>query len=50
MTSDRTILIAGVAGNPGGAVAQALQRTGFHLRGLTRRPDSERFCIDSRSA
>jgi uncharacterized protein YbjT (DUF2867 family) len=42
MTSDRTILITGVTGNQGGAVAQALQGTGFSLRGLTRRPDSER--------
>src|SRR4029077_14622102 len=42
MTSDRTILITGVTGNQGGAVAQALQGAGFHLRGLTRVPDSER--------
>ena len=42
MTSDRTILITGVTGNQGGAVAQALQGTGFSLRGLTRKPDSER--------
>ena len=42
MTSDRTILITGVTGNQGGAVAQALQGTGFYLRGLTRIPDSER--------
>jgi uncharacterized protein YbjT (DUF2867 family) len=42
MTSGRTILITGVTGKQGGAVVQALQRTGFHLRGLTRRPDSER--------
>jgi uncharacterized protein YbjT (DUF2867 family) len=42
MTSDRTILITGVTGQQGGAVAQALLGTGFHLRGLTRRPDSER--------
>jgi len=42
MTSDRTILITGVTGNQGGAVAQALQGTGFHLRGLTRTPDGER--------
>jgi len=42
MTNDRTILITGVTGQQGGAVAQALQRTGFHLRGLTRTPDSER--------
>jgi uncharacterized protein YbjT (DUF2867 family) len=42
MTSDRTILITGVTGNQGGAVAHALQRTGLRLRGLTRKPDSER--------
>src|SRR6204780_4776258 len=42
MTNDRTILITGVTGNQGGAVAQALQGTGLHLRGLTRKPDSER--------
>ena len=41
MSSDRTILITGVTGKQGGAVAQALKGTGFHLRGLTRRPDSE---------
>jgi len=42
MTNDRTILITGVTGNQGGAVAQALQGSGFRLRGLTRKPDSER--------
>jgi uncharacterized protein YbjT (DUF2867 family) len=42
MTSDRTILITGVTGNQGGAVVQALQGTGFNLRGLTRKPDGER--------
>src|SRR6201984_3694099 len=42
MTSDRTILITGVTGNQGGAVAQALQGTGFYLRGLTRKTDSQR--------
>ena len=42
MTNDRTILITGVTGHQGGAVAQALQGTGFHLRGLTRTPDSHR--------
>jgi uncharacterized protein YbjT (DUF2867 family) len=42
MTNNRTILITGVTGNQGGAVAQALQGTGFRLRGLTRKPDSER--------
>ncbi len=42
MANDRTILITGVTGNQGGAVAQALQGTGFHLRGLTRKPEGER--------
>jgi uncharacterized protein YbjT (DUF2867 family) len=42
MKTDRTILITGVTGNQGGAVANALKGTGFHLRGLTRKPDSER--------
>jgi len=41
MTSNRTILITGVTGNQGGAVAQALQGSGFSLRGLTRMPGSE---------
>src|SRR3981189_1815239 len=42
MTNDRTILITGVTGNQGGAVALRLHGAGFHLRGLTRKPDSER--------
>jgi uncharacterized protein YbjT (DUF2867 family) len=42
MTNERTILITGVTGQQGGAVAQALQGKGFHLRGLTRTPDSQR--------
>jgi len=42
MKGDRTTLITGVTGNQGGAVARALQGAGFHLRGLTRKPDSER--------
>jgi len=42
MTNDRTILITGVTGNQGGTVAQALQGVAFHLRGLTRTPDSQR--------
>src|SRR5256885_3530649 len=40
--NDRTILITRVTGNQGGAVAQALQGTGFRLRGLTRKPEGER--------
>ena len=42
MSYDRTILITGVTGQQGGAVAKSLQGDGFHLRGLTRKPDSER--------
>jgi uncharacterized protein YbjT (DUF2867 family) len=42
MTSDRTILITGVTGHQGGAVAHALRGSGFHLRGMTRKPESER--------
>ena len=41
MANDRTILITGVTGHQGGAVARALQRSGFHLRGMTRNPESE---------
>jgi uncharacterized protein YbjT (DUF2867 family) len=42
MSNDRTILITGVTGHQGGAVAHALRGAGFHLRGMTRKPDSER--------
>src|SRR6201993_4965475 len=42
MTNDRTILITGATGQQGGAVARALQGSGFHLRGLTRKPESDR--------
>jgi uncharacterized protein YbjT (DUF2867 family) len=42
MTNDRTILITGVTGHQGGAVTRALRGTGFRLRGLTRKPESER--------
>jgi uncharacterized protein YbjT (DUF2867 family) len=42
MANDRTILITGVTGKQGGAVAQALLGAGFRLRGLTRQPESER--------
>ncbi len=39
--SDRTILITGVTGHQGGAVARALKSSGFRLRGMTRKPESE---------
>ena len=42
MANDRTILITGVTGHQGGAVARALRGRGFRLRGLTRNPESER--------
>jgi uncharacterized protein YbjT (DUF2867 family) len=45
----RTILITGVTGNQGGAVAQALQGSGFHLRGLTRKAESERAAALARN-
>ena len=41
MANDRTILITGVTGQQGGAVARALQGGGFKLRGLTRKPEGE---------
>ena len=41
MANDRTILITGMTGHQGGAVARALQGGGFSLRGLTRKPDGE---------
>jgi uncharacterized protein YbjT (DUF2867 family) len=50
MTGDRTILITGVTGNQGGAVAQALKSNGFRLRGLTRAPDGERAAALARHA
>ena len=49
MTSDRTILITGVTGHQGGAVARALQSSGFRLRGLTRKPESEQAAALARS-
>ena len=48
MSNDRTILITGVTGQQGGAVAQALRGSGFHLRGLTRKPDGERVAALAR--
>ena len=45
MANDRTILITGVTGNQGGAVARALESSGFRLRGLTRKPGSEQAAL-----
>jgi uncharacterized protein YbjT (DUF2867 family) len=42
MATERTILITGVTGKQGGAVARALKGAGFKLRGMTRKPDSDR--------
>jgi uncharacterized protein YbjT (DUF2867 family) len=49
MPNDRTILITGVTGKQGGAVAQALDGAGFRLRGLTRKPDGERAAALARN-
>jgi uncharacterized protein YbjT (DUF2867 family) len=37
--SDKTILVAGISGKQGGAVARRLQWDGWRVRGLTRNPD-----------
>jgi uncharacterized protein YbjT (DUF2867 family) len=39
--SDKTILVAGISGKQGGAVARRLQADGWRVRGLTRMPDAE---------
>lgn len=49
MTNDRTILITGVTGQQGGAVARSLQGAGFRLRGLTRKPDGDRAAALART-
>lgn len=41
MATERTILITGVTGKQGGAVARSLKSGGFTLRGMTRKPDSD---------
>ena len=38
--SARTILVAGATGTQGGAVARELNARGYHVRGLTRDPES----------
>jgi uncharacterized protein YbjT (DUF2867 family) len=40
--SDKTILVTGITGQQGGAVARRLHADGWRVRGLTRDPDSER--------
>jgi uncharacterized protein YbjT (DUF2867 family) len=42
MTSQQTILVAGVTGQQGGAVARRLLTAGFAIRGLTRDPEAEK--------
>jgi uncharacterized protein YbjT (DUF2867 family) len=49
MANDRTILVTGVTGHQGGAVARALQSSGFRLRGLTRKPESQQAAALARS-
>ncbi len=49
MANDQTILITGVTGQQGGAVAQGLHGSGFRLRGLTRKPESERAVVLARN-
>ncbi|MEI9411178.1 NmrA/HSCARG family protein [Mesorhizobium salmacidum] len=41
MTSKRSVLVTGATGQQGGAVARALLARGHHVKGLTRKPDSE---------
>jgi uncharacterized protein YbjT (DUF2867 family) len=38
---ERTILITGITGKQGGALARSLKGSGFKLRGMTRKPDSD---------
>ena len=40
--SDKTILVTGITGQQGGAVARRLHADGWRVRGLTRDPDAER--------
>lgn len=39
---DKTILVTGISGQQGGAVARRLHSDGWGVRGLTRDPNSER--------
>jgi uncharacterized protein YbjT (DUF2867 family) len=41
MATDETILITGITGKQGGAVARWLKGAGFKLRGMTRKPDTD---------
>ena len=42
MESAKTIFVTGATGNQGGAVARNLLAQGFHVRALTRNPDSQK--------
>jgi uncharacterized protein YbjT (DUF2867 family) len=48
VSSDRTILITGITGKQGGAVADALRDSGFQLRGVTRKPESAHAVAQAR--
>jgi uncharacterized protein YbjT (DUF2867 family) len=39
--SEKIVLITGVTGQQGGALARALSGKGFKLRGMTRKPDGD---------
>jgi uncharacterized protein YbjT (DUF2867 family) len=41
MATEQTILITGITGKQGGSVARSLKGSGFKLRGMTRKPDSD---------
>jgi uncharacterized protein YbjT (DUF2867 family) len=41
MPNAKSILISGVTGHQGGAIARVLAGQGFELRGMTRKPDSD---------
>jgi uncharacterized protein YbjT (DUF2867 family) len=41
MATEQTILITGITGKQGGALARSLKGSGFKLRGMTRKPDSD---------
>jgi len=41
MSNEHTILLTGITGKQGGAVAHALRGKGFRLRGMTRKPESD---------
>ena len=41
MTDARTILVTGATGHQGGSLIRALRGSGFALRAMTRKPDSD---------